>query len=90
LRAEACTLQQIADELQASRGQVSVWVRDVDFIPVSGAPTRHRGPNSLQRRKQDEIERLRDTGVARIGELSRTQLVVAGTALYAGQVLSAL
>jgi hypothetical protein len=85
LRAEAWTLQQIADELRASRGQVSVWVRDVDFTPAPRSPARRREPNSLQRRKQDEIERLRATGVARIGELSRKQFLVAGTALYAGE-----
>ena len=31
LRAEAWTLQEIADEVGASRGTVSVWVRDVDI-----------------------------------------------------------
>ena len=85
LRAEAWTLQQIAAELQASRGQVSVWVRDVAFTPAARSRARRRGPNSLQRRKQDEIERLHAIGVARIGELSRKQVLVAGTALYAGE-----
>jgi hypothetical protein len=85
LRAEAWTLQQIADELEASRGQVSVWVRDVLFTPGPRSRARRRAPNALQRRKQDEIALLRAIGVARIGELSRKQFLVAGTALYAGE-----
>jgi hypothetical protein len=85
LRADSWTLQQIADELSASRGQVSVWVRDVEFTPRPRSRARRRGPNVLQRQKQDEIDRLRAEGIARIGELSRKEFLVAGTALYAGE-----
>jgi hypothetical protein len=46
---------------------------------------RRRGPNILQRRKQEEIDRLGAEGVARIGRLSRKQFLVAGTMLYAGE-----
>jgi hypothetical protein len=85
LRAESWSLQRIADELSASRGQVSVWVRDVDFVPAPHSPARRRGPNVVERRKQAEIEQLRAEGIARIGELSRKDFLVAGTALYAGE-----
>jgi hypothetical protein len=86
LRAEAWTLQQIADELQASRGQVSVWVRDVEFVPQRrsrGAPSQRPHPQHVAR--LDQVERLRAEGIARIGELSRKEFLVAGTALYAGE-----
>jgi hypothetical protein len=86
LRAEAWTLQEIADELRASRGQVSVWVRGVPFTPGPrnrGAPAQRVHPMRVA--KLDEIERLRSEGVARIGELSRKEFLVAGVALYAGE-----
>jgi hypothetical protein len=51
LRAQAWTLQQIADKVGAPRGQVSVWVRDVDFVPRPRSRARRREPNVLQRRK---------------------------------------
>ena len=60
LRAEAWTLQEIADELGVSKGSVSVWVRDVEFVPKP----RNRGheshrPHPLHVRKLAEIERCR-------------------------------
>ena len=33
LRAEAWTLQAIADELGVAKSSVSLWVRDVEFVP---------------------------------------------------------
>jgi transcriptional regulator with XRE-family HTH domain len=42
LRAEAWTLQEIADELGVAKGSVSVWVRDVAFTPKP----RNRGHSS--------------------------------------------
>ena len=86
LRAEAWTLQQIADELGAAKSSVSLWVRDVEFIPQPrnrGAPSQRVHPMRVA--KLDEIERLRSEGVARIGELSRKEFLVAGVALYAGE-----
>ena len=86
LRAEAWTLQQIADELGVARSSVSLWVRDVSFTPGPrnrGAPSQRLHPQHVAR--VDEIERLRAEGIARIGELSRKELLIAGTALYAGE-----
>lgn len=85
LRAEAWTLQDIAAELGASRGQVSVWVRDVDFEPTPRRRGQRRGPNALQRAKQAEIDRLHAEGAARIGQLTEKEFLVAGAALYAGE-----
>jgi hypothetical protein len=85
LRAEAWTLREIAAELRVATSAASLWVRDVDFAPAPRSTARRRAPNALQRRKQEEIERLRHEGVARIGELSRKEFLIAGTALYAGE-----
>lgn len=46
---------------------------------------RQRGPNALQRRKQEEIDRLLAEGAERIGRLSERDFLVAGAALYAGE-----
>jgi hypothetical protein len=61
-------------------------VRDVAFTPrvANGKRARRHAPNKLQRRKQREIEDLRDEGRRRIGNLSAREFLVAGTALYAG------
>src|SRR5439155_5066841 len=85
LRAESLTLAEIADTLGVSKSSVSLWVRDVDFTPRPGTGGRRRGPNALQRRKADEIERLRAEASERIGRLSERDFLVAGAALYAGE-----
>ena len=49
-----------------------------------GAP-RQRPPNVLQRRKQAEIDELLAAGIETIGTMSDRDLLIAGTALYAGE-----
>ena len=85
LRSRSWTLADIADKLGVSKSSVSVWVRDVEFTPSPRRMARSRPPNVLQRRKAEEIERLLTEGRDRIGELSERELLVAGTALYAGE-----
>ena len=85
LRADAWTLADIAAELGVAKSSVSLWVRDVDFQPGPRRTARRRGPNVLQRRKADEIERLRADGRARLGDLSDQAFLAAGAALYAGE-----
>lgn len=85
LRADGWPLQRIADELDVSKGSVSTWVRDVPFTPSPRSPARRRGPNALQRRKQAEIDEAVQWGRAQIGALSDRDLLIAGTALYAGE-----
>jgi transcriptional regulator with XRE-family HTH domain len=85
LRARGWTMPDIAAELGVSRGSVSLWTRDVPFEARPRVRARNRGPNALQRAKQAEIDRLLDEGRARIGELSDRDLLIAGTALYAGE-----
>ena len=86
LRAEAWTLLEIATELGVAKSSVSLWVRDVEFVPKPRAHVaRHRPPNVLQQRKQAEIDELLAEGRQRIGRLTEQEFLVAGTALYAGE-----
>jgi hypothetical protein len=85
LRALGWTMPDIAVELGVSRGSVSLWTRDVPFEPRPRARARRRGPNALQRAKHAEIERLLLEGRQRIGDLFDRDLLIAGTALYAGE-----
>ncbi len=85
LRAEAWTLAEIAAELDVARSSVSLWVRDVEFAPRPRRTARRRAPNRLQVAKQAEIDRMRQEGIERIGVLSDRDLLIAGTALYAGE-----
>jgi transcriptional regulator with XRE-family HTH domain len=85
LRALGWTMPDIAAELRVSRGSVSLWTRDVPFEPRPRARARQRVPNALQRAKEAEIGRLLAEGRERIGSLSDRDLLIAGTALYAGE-----
>lgn len=85
LRARAWTLADIAGELGVAKSTVSLGVRDVEFTPRPRRAARRRGPNILQRRKADEIERLRAEGVLRLGSLDEQAFLAAGAALYAGE-----
>jgi hypothetical protein len=85
LRGQSWTLQDIADELDVSKSSVSVWVRDVEFVPSPRRTARRRGPNRLQVAKQAEIESLLAEGRRRVGRLSEREFLVAGAALYAGE-----
>jgi transcriptional regulator with XRE-family HTH domain len=87
LRAEAWTLADIARELGVSKSSVSLWVRDVDFVPNP----RRRGhwtkdnPHPLQVAKEHEIERCWRDGVATVGQMSDREFLLVGAALYAGE-----
>jgi transcriptional regulator with XRE-family HTH domain len=85
LRGQGWTMPDIAAELGVARSSVSLWTRDVSFAPEPRRRARQRGPNVLQRRKQDEIEALLAEGRTRIGSLSEREFLVAGAALYAGE-----
>lgn len=94
LRAQAWTLTEIARERGVAKSSASLWVRDVPFDESARAAraganrslgARDRGPNKLALAKQSEIDRLLAEGSARIGMLSDRDLLIAGTALYAGE-----
>ena len=89
LRAQAWTLQEIADELGVAKSSVSIWVRDVEFDSTrrrsAATGRRPRGSDHpLRRRKLAEIERLRVAGIERVGSLSEREFLMAGLGLYAG------
>jgi hypothetical protein len=85
LRAASWTLTDIASELGVSKSSASLWVRDVEFVPLPRRTARRRGPNVLQRRKAAEIEELTTDGIARLGRLNEQAFLAAGAALYAGE-----
>lgn len=86
LRRTGLPLAEVATRLGVSKSSVSLWVREVEFIPLPRPPRgRRRDPNALQRRKRAEIDRLVGEGRARIGRLSEREFLVAGVALYAGE-----
>jgi hypothetical protein len=86
LRATGLPLADIAIRLGVSKSSVSLWVRDVAFVPRPRVDRgRRRAPNALQRRKQAEIDRLLAEGRQRVGRLSEREFLVAGVALYAGE-----
>lgn len=90
LRAQAWTLREIADELGVAKSSVSVWVRDVDFDPGArrsrSTGRRPRGTDHpLRRRKLAEIAACDAWGREQIGGLDDRDLLIAGTALYAGE-----
>jgi hypothetical protein len=64
---------------------VSLWTRDIAVEPGRRRRAHHRAPNALQRRKAEEIDRLLAEGRSRIGRLTDRDLLIAGTALYAGE-----
>jgi hypothetical protein len=86
LRAQSWTLQEIADELGVSKGSVSVWVRDVDFVPRP----RNRGhsghkPHPLTLKKQAQLEQCRQEAIERVGNLNARDRLMFGLALYLGE-----
>jgi len=90
LRAEGRTIAAIAAELGVERGAVGRWVRDVEIprvgpTTVAAAGARRRPPNALQRAKADQIAAADAWGRERIGALAERDLLIAGTALYAGE-----
>lgn len=52
---------------------------------MSSATPRNRPPNSLQRRKKQEIEMLRRRGLQRLDRLTDKEFLIAGVSLYAAE-----
>jgi hypothetical protein len=87
LRAQSWTIPDIAKELGVSKSSVSLWVRDVDFVPN---PRRHNywtkdNPHPMQVAKEAEIERCDAEGTEIIGQLNEREFLIAGAVLYAGE-----
>ncbi len=85
LRELGWTMPDIAEELGVSRSSVSLWTRHIPVLPGRRRRAHPRPRIGLERRKQAEIAELLEAGRARIGELSDRDLLIAGTALYAGE-----
>jgi len=85
MRAQNMTLQDIATELGVSKSSVSLWVRDVDFIPSKRRTGPQRRSNALHEAKLTQIATLDVEGIERVGTLSDDAFFVAGIALYAGE-----
>jgi hypothetical protein len=85
LRARSWTLADIAAQLNVSKSSVSLWVRDIEFVP---SPRRHgaqRRPHPFHEAKLREIAELDQAGRQRIGKLNEDAYLAAGLALYAGE-----
>src|SRR5687768_5498427 len=86
LRAQSYTLVEIAQELGVSKASVSVWVRDVDFVPRPRNRGHPAGPHHPMRlKKEAEIERCRGEADAWIGSLTERELTMFALGLYAGE-----
>lgn len=86
LRAQSWTLDEIASELGVSKSSVSVWVRDVDFVPKPRSRGhRSQTPHPARVAKLAEIERWRVDGIETVGSLTPRELLLVGAALYAGE-----
>ena len=85
-RAQSWTLQEIATELGVSKGSVSGWVRDVEFVPRPRNRGHPAGPKHPMRvRKETELERCRIEAEEWVGELSERDLAMFCLGLYAGE-----
>lgn len=85
MRARSATLAEIAGELDVSKSSVSVWVRDVDFIPRPRQRNVVARTNKLHIAKLAQIEEMNELGREMIGVLSEDAFLAAGVALYAGE-----
>ena len=86
LRAQSWTLVEIAQKLGVSKASVSVWVRDVDFVPRPRNRGHPAGPKHPMRlKKEAEIARCREEAEAWVGALTERELTMFALALYAGE-----
>ncbi len=85
LRAQSWTLADIAAKLGVAKSSVSLWVRDVEFVPSRRRTGAQRRPHPFHVAKLREIEELDREGVARLGVLSDLAFLAAGAALYGGE-----
>src|SRR5262245_50630534 len=85
LRSRSWTLQDIASALGVSKSSVSLWVRDVEFVPNPRRRGRRPRPSSLRIRKLAEIESMDRAGLAEVGMLSEREFLLFGAALYLGE-----
>ena len=93
LRAEGWTYNEISAELGVSKSSVSLWCRDIEVdeevwsqrVRKNKNHGARKRSNTLSLRREAEIEELRRAGRDQIGRMSERDLLIAGTALYAGE-----
>ena len=86
LRAEAWTLQAIADELQVAKASVSLWVRDVDFVPRPRNRGHPAGPfHPMRVKKEAEIARCAEAAACWVLGMTERELTMFALGLYAGE-----
>ena len=86
LRAEAWTLQEIANELGVAKASVSVWVRDVDFVPRPRNRGHPAGPfHPMRLKKEAEIAQLRHEAEEWLSALTDRDLAMYCLGLYQGE-----
>lgn len=86
LRAQSWTLNEIAAELGVSKGSVSVWVRDVDFVPTPRNRGHPAGPKHPMRlKKEAELERCRLEAEQWARDLTERDIEMFVLGLYAGE-----
>ena len=85
MRGRNMTLQDIATELGVAKSSVSLWVRDVEFIPSKRRTGPQRRPHPFHEAKLAQIAAMNAEGVERVGTLGEHAFLAAGVALYAGE-----
>jgi AcrR family transcriptional regulator len=85
MRARSMTLQDIATELGVAKSSVSLWVRDVEFVPSPRRYGAQRRPHPFHEAKLAQIEAMNREGVACLGTMCDHAFLAAGVALYAGE-----
>ena len=85
MRARNMTLQDIATELGVSKSSVSLWVRDVPFVPSKRRTGPQNRPHPFHEAKLAQIAASNAEGFERIGTLEDDAFFAAGIALYAGE-----
>src|SRR5688500_10825497 len=86
LRAQSWTLAAIAAELGVAKGTVSVWVRDVEFVPRPRMRVhRTHKPHPRHVARLAELERCREDAICIVGTVDDRDLLMFGLALYAGE-----
>ena len=85
MRARSMTLLDIARELGVSKSSVSVWVRDVEFVPSKRRTGPRHRPHPQQLEKLAQIETCNEWGRQKFLKLSDDVFFAVGVALYAGE-----
>jgi hypothetical protein len=86
LRAQSWTLKEICDELGVSKSSVSIWVRDVDFVPRPRNRGHPAGPHHPMRvKKEAEIAQCAIDATAWMKSLSDRDVTMFALGLYAGE-----